>query len=394
MRSRITVGLIAAAVAALALVPDAGAAGYVPHRDLSYDRGSPPPDPSQTRLDLYEPVGFEGKRPVAVYVHGGGWAIGDKSNRIEDKARLFTDAGYVFVSVNCRLSPSPAELSNPDRVKFPDHPDDVAEALGWLTRNVAAYGGDRERLLLLGHSAGGHLVSLIRTDRSYLKANGVEPSWVRGVVSLDTAAFDVATRASQDGPADDPTDRQEIYWNAFGTPAENAVSGAWRAASPLLHADPKDPPFLLVTQAGNPIRVAENERMATALGQDPGGVVKVDATHEQINLNLGSPSDPTPETAAVTEFANAAVHPPRARIKGHTRRRLPARGKRTRARFRFKSNLAGATFECRIDKRRWKRCGSPQSYRVLRGKHTFRVRASNGVSAGSPDKHRFRVGAA
>lgn len=378
MAKRIILGVVVAAIAAAASVPQAGATGYVAHRDLAYR--------DVNRLDLYEPIGFEGKRPVAAFVHGGAWSAGDKANRIEDKARLFTNAGYVFVSLNYRLSPRPPQTSNPNRVMFPDHPEDIGAAIGWLSREVGAYGGDPERFLLLGHSAGAHLVSLVATDPTYLKAFAAKRKQISGVVSLDTAAFDIASRADPAISTIGATEREGIYWNAFGTPAENAATGSWAAASPLAHADSKAPPFLLVTQT-RAIRREENRAMAEALGQDPDDVLLLDATHEQINQSLGSPTDTLGETEAVMSFANAAVNPPRARIQRHPPRKSPRR----RVRFWFKSEVAGSSFECRLDDNGWRRCSSPKRYRVRRGRHTFRVRASNEVTTGAADRHRFRV---
>jgi acetyl esterase/lipase len=92
----------------------------------SYDIDSPPPQAAHNQLDLYAPR-VARRRPIVVYVHGGGWMEGDKRDGIRRKARLFTGAGYVFASVNYRLS-SPAPESgelDPGRVKFPDHPHDV-----------------------------------------------------------------------------------------------------------------------------------------------------------------------------------------------------------------------------------------------------------------------------
>jgi arylformamidase len=374
-------------VGMLALPSDAGAAGVPTHPDVSYDIDSPPQLAAHNRLDVYEPSGFKGPRPVAVFVHGGAWYAGDKANRtIPDKARLFNDAGYVFVSINYRLSPNPPQTSNPDRVMFPDHPHDVGEAIAWLRRNVAAYGGDPKRFVLLGHSAGAHLVSLVAADTSYLDAYGAGRGHVLGVVSLDTAAFDLRDLGS---PALSPAQR-EVAWNAFGTPAENAATGSWVAASPIVHAGAEDPPFLLVTRPA-PARRSDNRAMAESLGQDPDDVLVVDLTHEQINAALGSAGDTSGETEAVMAFANAVTRIPKAKIVRHPSKRVRAEGKRERVRFRFTSKLAGAAFECRLDSRRWRPCESPRAFRVSRGAHRFRVRALNGALRGPKRSFRFRV---
>jgi arylformamidase len=327
---------------------------------------------------------------VVVYAHGGGWLRGDKVNRITDKVNLFTGAGYVFVSINYRLSPQAVTSLEPNRVKHPDHAHDVGEALGWLDRNVARYGGNPERMALIGHSAGAHLVSLVGSDPRYAAAYGVARRQLRGVVSLDTAAFDVAAKAT---PGSARARSLLLFWNAFGTPGENATSGSWRDASPLAFADASDPPFLLVTQSA-PARVAENARMADSLGQ-PGAVLPVPLSHSAINAALGAPGDTSGVTRAVMAFverAFAAGRPPRAIITGHPRRALSTSRRRTRVTFRFRANRRGARFECRLGRRAFRRCRSPRSYALAPGRHRFAVRALSGAgSPGRADSFRFRI---
>ena len=289
----------AAAWAALASIGAVTTAAATAHRGLNYDLGSPPARAAENQLDLYTPAQAAptASRPVVIYVHGGAWRGGDKSNKIARKVNLFTGAGYVFVSLNYRLSPSNPHILAPGRVKFPAHPHDVGEAVGWLSRHVDEYGGDPSRLLLIGHSAGAHLVSLVSTYPRYVRAYRVEPSHLIGTVSLDTAAFDVRERIFEL-----PAARKDLYYNAFGTPQENAATGSWAAGSPIRLADSGDPRFLLVTQAANARRVAENRRMATALGQNPQGVFLVPYDHAGINDAVGSPNDPAGETKRIMDF--------------------------------------------------------------------------------------------
>lgn len=396
VRARSFVRALMVAGAAIACAASAASAA-TPYRDLDYDLDSPPaPAPAaQNQLDLYVPEGAAPKqgRPVVVYVHGGGWNRGDKANQISDKVDLFTRAGYVFASINYRLTPDPADPSHPDpgRVMFPDHPHDAGEAIGWLDRHVADYGGDPTRLALIGHSAGGHLVSLISTDPSYVGAYGVDPWQLIGTVSLDTAAFDIAAEAD---PASPTANNTELYQSAFGTPAENAATGSWAAGSPIVWADPGDPELLLVTSQ-IPARVAINQRMASALGQDPAGVVSVPYDHEGINDAVGAASDPAGETQAILAFLErsvAAAKPPKARLRDHPPRVLRTDHPRTRARFAFRSKPAGAKFECSLDRRPFKPCRSPRASLVNRGRHRFRVRAvADNGRPGPPASFRFRV---
>jgi acetyl esterase/lipase len=293
----------------LAAAPGAVAAGpFVLHADLGYDLGSPVAPAAHNQLDLFVPrrSARRPRRPVVVYVHGGGWSAGDK-RRVGHKARVFTRAGYLFASVNYRLSPPVGGLPAANRVRFPDHPHDVGEALGWLERNVRRYGGDRERLVLVGHSAGAHLASLVGVDPGYGGTYGVPARAVRGVVSLDTTAFDVAAAA-------DPARSRNplLYWNAFGTPAEETADPRWERASPITLADRRDPPFLLVTERRR-ARIAANGAMLRALGsRRRDALVTVPLDHAGVNEALGSPRDATRETAAVMAFVR--------RVAGRTRR--------------------------------------------------------------------------
>ena len=276
------------------------ACACTPHLDLSYDLDSPPVEAAHNRLDLYAPREAS-RRPVVVYVHGGGWMEGDKRDAIARKARLFTRAGYVFASVNYRLSTPAPETGDldPARVRFPDHPHDVGEAIGWLDRNVDRYGGDPARLVLIGHSAGAHLVSLVATDPSYLEDYGVRRRSLRGAVSLDTAAYEIAPLAESEGARG--------IWSVFGTPEENAATGSWEAASPLHWADRGDPPFLIVSQRTQPrgLRV-QGRRMARSLRLRGRWRVTVPLDHMGIDRTLG-PRDPTRETRHVMRFIRRVV---------------------------------------------------------------------------------------
>jgi acetyl esterase/lipase len=189
-------------------------------------------------LDIYTQEGFE-NRPVIVYVHGGGWHQGDKKN-IREKDTFFLENGYVFVSVNYRLSPPcpPCDTDNPDRIKHPAHVEDTAYALRWVYDHIAEYGGDPNRIVLCGHSAGAHLVSLIGTNERFLNRAGLVLRDLAGVISLDSAAFDLPWLL-------EVTRIEELYTNCFGEEA-----AVLEDASPALHIEAgKDiPPFLLIHQ--------------------------------------------------------------------------------------------------------------------------------------------------
>jgi acetyl esterase/lipase len=94
--------------------------------------------------------------------------------------RFLARQGYVAVMINYRLSPD---------VKHPEHVKDAARAYAWTRRHIKNYGGDLDRIFLCGHSAGGHLASLLATNESYLKdetlkLRDADRKAIRGVISI------------------------------------------------------------------------------------------------------------------------------------------------------------------------------------------------------------------
>lgn len=360
------------------------AAVYEKRSDISYDLGSPPADPARNTLDIYLPgTDYPAPRPFVIDIHGGGWTFGDKNNAsTPNKAGLFTSLGYGFVSINYRLSPQAGDPENPDpgRIMFPDHPDDVGEAIGWLDRNALSYGLDPDRMILMGHSAGAHLASLVSTDPKYISRYGVDRRQMLGTVSLDTAAFDIERSALGSDP-DEPEILNLLFLNAFGTPAENAATGSWAEASPLTWADSSDPRHLFLVQEV-PYRIERQLTMAIELGQDPSSVVSLPLNHTGVNRAIGSPDDTTQATPSVTAFVTerlAAYKTPSVRITGRPAgtiylRRNGRTVEKKEVTFRFSGSGNRAGFRCGLDGAATTLCSSPVRYRIGPGRHVFRVR--------------------
>jgi hypothetical protein len=185
-----------------------------------------------------------------------------------------------------------------------------------------------------------------------------------------------------------------LFQNAFGTPAENAAAGPWQAASPIAWADPGDPEFLFVTSQ-LPRRVADNQAMATALGQGPAAVLSLPYDHEQINDAVGGGADPAGETQAILSFLAARVAEARAPAKPRLRDRPPRRIETSRGKVgvRLRFGVArAASFECRLDRQHYRACESPRVFRVGQGGHRLRVRGlSDSGRPGPATTCRFRV---
>jgi acetyl esterase/lipase len=231
-------------------------------------------DPKQ-RLDLVKPAGVA-KAPVLLFVHGGGWSIGDKAHAAPDKARWANSKGWAFASANYRLVP---------QATVEQQAADVASAIAWLRANAAKEGLDPNRIVLMGHSAGAHLVALVGTDPSYLKAAGVPMGMVKGVVLLDGAGYDVPTQASAEMNIVKP-----MYEAAFSNDPNRQA-----ALSPTRHAAaPNVSRWLILPIERRQDSQAQSRGLADALnraGASAAIVVVPGESHGSLNKGLGEAGD-------------------------------------------------------------------------------------------------------
>jgi acetyl esterase/lipase len=143
-------------------------AGLEIHRGIAYgvhDRNG---------LDVYAPAERTGKVPAVVFYYGGAWDSGAKSEYLF-AAQALASRGFVVVVPDYRLYPE---------VVFPAFLEDAAAAAAWAHRNVARYGGDPDRLYLMGHSAGAHLAAMVALDPRFLARQGLKPDVLAGFIGL------------------------------------------------------------------------------------------------------------------------------------------------------------------------------------------------------------------
>ena len=244
-------------------------------------------------LDVYPAPGAcnSAPTPIVVWVHGGGWSVGDKRD-VGAKLGLFHDLGAAVVSVNYRLSAPPA----PGRgapVQHPDHANDVADAVAWVAEHAPSFGGDAERIVLVGHSAGGHLVSLVGADPGFLRTAGAPTGSVDCVVALDTEGYDLEGKVALGGAS------ERLVRRVFGDDA-----AVWRDASPVTHLrDGASVAYLVVTR-GSLHRLAEADRFVDAVHANGGDATLLVAhgyTHADVNRRLGVAGESV-VTPAVREF--------------------------------------------------------------------------------------------
>lgn len=203
-------------------------------------------------------------RPVVVFTHGGGWNWGDPDD-YGFIARSLASEGYVVVLTGYRLYP---------QVRFPAMLQDLAEAVAWTEANIARYGGDPDRLVLMGHSAGAYNSLMVGLDRQWLAAEGVDADRLAGIVSLA-------------GPADFYPFDKESSINSFGQAPDP------QATQPVNFARADAPPLLLVHGGADiTVRIRNAQALERAM-EAAGGRVQTafypEMGHNDVLLKLASP---------------------------------------------------------------------------------------------------------
>ena len=258
-------------------------AGIIVRPDVVY-ADVPGVDPQRLSLDLYLPDETDAsasRRPIVLYVHGGGWIAGSKAQSFLQPLAL-VPKGFVYASANYRLHPGAtvAEMAQ-----------SVADAAGWLARHADEFGGDPHTLFLVGHSAGAHLVSLLGTNATFLQNAGVHPASVRGVVSLDTAVYDLPKLL---GTSDAP-----LHQQVFGEEQSPETISPWHHVQ---YGAPH-PAFLIFYSEGRPAAATQTIPFAERLN-DAGHVATVveaiGRNHGELNNMLGTGGDRP--TAQIVRF--------------------------------------------------------------------------------------------
>jgi acetyl esterase/lipase len=236
--------------------------GVTLRQDVAYGA-----DPAQ-RIDVYLPPRPD-RAPILFMVHGGGWRRGDKDNTgvVDNKVARWVPKGVIVVSVDYRMMPEAEPLTQAE---------DVARALAKVQELAPGWGGDPANIILMGHSAGAHLVALVTAAPEIAAGQGAKP-W-KGSVLLDSGAMDV--------PAIMNARHWPLYDKAFGSdPAK------WEAASPFHRlAGPTLPMLAVCRKRGNESCPA-NQAFAFKARKLGGSVdvLPMALSHGEINMQLGLP---------------------------------------------------------------------------------------------------------
>src|SRR5262245_11795523 len=247
------------------------------HLNLAYNAAKNA-DPVRHKLDLYVPKGAK-DFPVMMFVHGGAWTSGNK-DLYAALGNTFAQQGIGTAIINYRLS-----NRNGTGVKHPEHVKDVAKAFAWVKENVAKHGGNKDNLYVSGHSAGGHLVSLLATDEQYLKAEGCSVADIKGVMTI-SGVYTISATLNR-------------FQNIFGEDESTC-----KAASPITHVKEKEPPFLIAYGTKD---FPSLDQMAEQFGKKlkdckcDTRVMKLERDHYTIIIQLAASADDE-LTKAMVEF--------------------------------------------------------------------------------------------
>lgn len=177
-------------------------------------------------LDLYLPASSGKKPPLVIFIHGGFWLLSDDEYRIGPYvAEALTREGVAVALLRYRLAPV---------ARHPAQAEDVAAGVALLLHQAERYGYDSKRIFLAGHSAGGHLASLVALDARYLAKHGLSPKSLAGVISF-SGLYDLAP------PWRVEENQQTATAKTFGSDPN-----VLRRASPKTFVRADGPPFLLL----------------------------------------------------------------------------------------------------------------------------------------------------
>lgn len=238
-----------------ALVPSGG---YQLTGDVAY--GELP----RHKLDVYRPVDVARDAPVVVFFYGGAWESGDRADyRFVGEA--LASIGVVAVIADYRIFPE---------VRFPDFLHDAAQAVSWTASNAQRFGGDPDKLFVMGHSAGAHIGIMLAVNPEYLGAVGMSPARLRGAIGLA-------------GPYDFlPLDTERLK-EIFGAETQ------WPISQPVNFVRGQEPPLLLATgDVDERVKPKNTVNLARRV-REHGGVVREihypDFGHVKIVLGVAAP---------------------------------------------------------------------------------------------------------
>lgn len=208
------------------------------------------------KLDIFLPDDPSPSLPVFCFLHGGGWYTGHKE-WVSFMAPAVLAAPAIFVTPSYRHAPA---------AQFPAQIDDCADAIAWVHKNIANYGGNPTRIHLGGHSAGAHLAALTALRRDTLMARGLPSDVIKACYPV-SGRYDLGERSAHGAGAAPVRNGQSLVESFLGTPANVA------AASPIWQVSGNTTPFFVAVGSRDLGGFVEQARAFVAALRKQRGVV-------------------------------------------------------------------------------------------------------------------------
>jgi acetyl esterase/lipase len=193
-------------------------------KDLAYVKADAATRKAEQRLNIFAPRKPKELKNVLVFIHGGRWNSGDK-DQYDFFGNRWARKGVVTVIIDYPLSP---------QASYNQMATSAAQAVQWVQQNIRQYGGDPNRIFVSGHSAGGHLASLISLRNEYFDSLQIKNP-IKGTILIDAAGLDMYGYLQEQGFEDGHT-----YLKTF-----TANPQEWKKASPIFHLHENMPPMLI-----------------------------------------------------------------------------------------------------------------------------------------------------
>ena len=207
---------------------------------------------------------------------------------MKQKPQVFTDKGFVFVSINYRLQ----VWTDPHRapgVTIKQIAEDVARAIHWTRDHAKDHGGDPDTIFVMGHSAGAQLAALVCTDDRYLKAENLSLSIIKGCVPVEGDTYDLPMRIATVHKKGDKK-LAERDKQRFGDEATQKDLSSITHIAKGKHI----PPFLILHVADHPETKGQSQRLLQVLKKAsvPASTCAAEGkNHTTLNDDLGQPDD-------------------------------------------------------------------------------------------------------
>jgi acetyl esterase/lipase len=219
--------------------------GISKYKNVTYLPADAAAKTEDLKLDIFTPKQTGHKKDVFIFLYGGGWSNGRKS-LYKFLGKRMARKDVVGVVMDYPLSP---------KANYNDMAIASAKAVKWVKENISQYGGDPDRIFISGHSAGGHLATLISVREKYFESIGLKDP-IKGVILIDAAGLDMYKYLTEDSGS--------RYMTAF---TKDPVQ--WKEASPIYHLHKGVPPMLIFTGGKTYPNIKDsNERFAKKLAEN------------------------------------------------------------------------------------------------------------------------------